>query len=345
MHPIFQRKVHDVLQARRALVGRWGWAILAVVVAGLLFLPQRWILIAAALPLGIGIITWAKGRVKLDIRQLARDLEAQHPELQSLLRTAMEIPAAREQLSYLEERVIDDALVRSTRYLWAEDLTSRDHQRATAALALGLLVLAGSVAWRTMERRPAAAAAVAAVTAPAPVKAKAKLPFEIAVAPGDTEVERGTRLVVEAKFSDATPDAATLVYTDDKGQVLERQPLRPSLDAKVFGGMISSVKVDGRYTIEFADQTSDHYRVTTFIHPELERADAHIQPPAYSGQKPRDVKNTLTVTLLQDSTLTYRLKLNKPVADAELFADAEHIIPLLPDPKDPQPRHRHLETR
>jgi cell division protein FtsB len=279
MHPIFQRKVHDVLQARRALVGRWGWAILALVLAALLLLPQRWFFIAAALPLGIGLIAWAKGRVKLDVRQLARDLEAQHPELQSLLRTAMEIPASREQLSYLEERVIDDALVRSTRYLWAEDLTARDHQKATAALALGLMMLAGSVAWQTYERRPTAP--VVAVTAPALIKAKPKLPYEITVSPGDTEVERGTRLVVEAKFDDATPDTATLVYSDDKGQVLERQPLRPSLDAKVFGGMISSVKVDGRYSIEFADQVSDHYHLTTYIHPELERADAHIQPPAY----------------------------------------------------------------
>ncbi len=332
MHPIFVRKLHEILQARRTLCSQRGWAGVLAVLAVLLLLPHAAITIPlAALAGWLLIRQWCAGIV-LDPAALVREVESVHPELHSLLRTALEIPADA-RLSYLQESVLNEALHGSVRYAWAEDLTAAQLRRASLLRSLGMLVLAGSLAWTTHEMGfirwrntwPAA------LKQPGPLaEAAAVSKFDVTVEPGDVEVERGNRLVVEAKFANAAPDSVQLILTNSSGEVADSQPLRPTLDPLVFGGMLSAVKQDSLYHIDFAHERSADFKITVFDYPSLTQADATITPPAYAQQPTREVKDSLIVTLLEGSTLSYRLKLNKPVASAEFFADDKHIIPLKP---------------
>jgi hypothetical protein len=176
--------------------------------------------------------------------------------------------------------------------------------------------------------RSETAAASPRLVAPAPMAAPVVL--AATVTPGDTEVEKGARLVVEARFEKEVPPDATLIVTEPDGAERERIPMRLSVDQQVFGGLIARVDKDAKYRVEFGSQRSDDYKVTTYVHPALERADVRITPPAYTGLPPKEIKNTLKVTALENSDLEFRFKINKPVKDAELFAQDKTVLTLKP---------------
>ncbi|MCB1237795.1 MAG: hypothetical protein KDM91_22205, partial [Verrucomicrobiae bacterium] len=187
-------------------------------------------------------------------------------------------------------------------------------------------------------------AAAAPETGPPP-------PYEIAVTPGDAEVERGSRLIVEAKFSDArVPPGATLVVSEpgENGAERGRIPMEAGLDASVHTALIAKIDSDAVYRVEFDGEASDTYRIETYIHPELESADAKVTPPAYAKQEVKEIKDTRKVSLLEGSELEWRVKVNKPVAEAELYGEDQSSIPLTPSAEDPTvlvAAHRPDETR
>ena len=106
------------------------------------------------------------------------------------------------------------------------------------------------------------------------------------IEPGDTEVQRGTSLLVLARFHGELPAEAALVYEDAQGQT-NRLSMSRSLDDPLFGARMDAVYEPLTYRVEFAGQTSDSYRVSVFDYPELVRADAQLVFPAYTSLEPR----------------------------------------------------------
>ena len=56
-----------------------------------------------------------------------------------------------------------------------------------------------------------------------------------------------------------------------------------TVDGNVFGGVITDIKADARYRVEFDDGVSETYRITTFEYPALVRADATITAAGVDG--------------------------------------------------------------
>lgn len=348
LHPILHRKLSEIVEARRAVRLRWakawvfGMAAVALAVVVLvgghaLRFDRVCFGLAIFLLVGLGIAKWWAGRVYFDLQQLARDIESEHPELNALVRTAVEIEPGATGFSYLQEQVLDEAAKMAARTRWADELTDSSHKRAGVALACGLFALTGSMVWLINERVPSRSKKADVATAAVEVKKdeKKKQAFELAVTPGDAEVEKGTRLIVEAKFAKDVPADATIVVTDAKGGESRRIPMRLTVDQQVFGGMIGKVDRDSLYRVEFGAGKSDDYKITTFVYPELVRADAKITPPAYTGQPAKEIKNTMKVTALEGSEVAFQFKVNKSVKDAELFGEDKTIIPLKARADDP----------
>lgn len=349
MHPILFRRLSEIVDARHAirLQRAYVWLLLsaAVLMAVAMLVPGAhkhfaMVVLSALTFLGLGVIAirLLVRRERFDPRQLARDVEAKDPELSALLVTAVEQVPGGDGLSYLQARVVDGAALEAARHLWSDELTAQDRQRTSVWRAVALLLLAGSYGgfvWQHLhlwakEKR------VAEVKPMVPEK-KAPPPgsdYKIEVTPGDTEVEKGSRLVVEAKFASDVPPDAVLVMIDDKGVERQRLAMKPTVDPKVFGGMVGNIKEDGIYRVEFEKQKSKDFKITTFVHPELVKADATITPPSYTGQPVKEIKNTLKVTVMEGSQVAFKMKINKPVKVAELFADKEHIIMLKPTKED-----------
>ena len=308
LRPVLRRQRGLQLWCKLAVV----WLATATVGAGLIAWQSRFggssrfILPALAVfgALAGAALIWRHRRTPPDWRRLARELEARHPELEGRLLTAVEQPdASGVEPGYFQRRLVDETVEHSHRHRW-EDLVPRSRlltAQAAHLLALGLL---GMVFWawpHTVQR--------SRFTPP--------VVFGVSVTPGDTNLERGSSLVVMARFGRPVPAHAELVVTAADGSG-ERLPLVKSLADPLFGGTVSSVTGDLLYRVEYGDARTRDFKVTVFDFPRLERADAGLTYPAFTGLAPKRIEDTRRVSAVAGSHLAWSLQLNKPVVSAWL---------------------------
>jgi hypothetical protein len=288
------------------------------------------------------LVCWQLARrAGSDPRAIARRIEAKHPELGAMLLAALEeAPSPRfKRLSYLQATVVRGAVNHGRQYNWA-DHTSRGrlllaktaHLAALAALASAALLLVNRT--KAMGRSSAGVGNDEAILSGAP--------FELTVEPGNAEVERGTTLLVIAKFKGPLPadadllvdwepakppateassaaeskDAASKSASASDSERTRR--MTRSLDDPQFVGRVPAVSRGLTYSVAFAGQRSPTYRVTVFEYPELQRADAHLAYPAFTRMEPKTIEDIRQVTAVEGTTLTLRMRLNKDVAVARL---------------------------
>lgn len=296
----------------------------------------------------LGFIAWLKGRRNIwSDRDIARLIEQKHPVLDSLLLTAIDHePQATEPASYLHERVIDQALARAATQNWPITVAHKVYRRALVASWFTVIAfLATEVVLRLNgPYHPSKIANLPSEPSAKPTE------FKVTLTPGDTEVERGSRLTLEARFDGAVPADATLVISEVDGKIREHLPMHLTVDGQVFSGMISKVERPTKYHVEFANQQSQQHTVTVFDYPALVRADVFVTPPEYTKLPPKETKNTQKVTALEGSKIVWKLKVNKPLIEsvnaktdpfgphltaAELFGEDKSIITLSPSKDDP----------
>jgi hypothetical protein len=150
----------------------------------------------------------------------------------------------------------------------------------------------------------------------------------VTVTPGDVSLEKGTSLVVLARFQGALPPKVELVFGGSGAA--QSIPLLKSLGDPMFGGSIGEVSSNFLYHVEYRGQRTRDFAVTVFEHPRLERADADLSFPIYTTLSPKRIENTRRVSAVEGSHLDLALQLNKAVSSARLIArDKEHsVIPL-----------------
>lgn len=266
-------------------------------------------------------------------RSLARKLENKDPSLNGLALTAVEL-INKSEPTFLDYRVISEFTDRAATQDWSKLLLGWQRKVWTKPLILLMTLLCANLTISVQQRveqyyaRPAAAEVAEIPHEPAPE-------LSATITPGDTAIERGSRLVVEAAFAKDVPADATLIVSELDGKELDRIPMRLTVDEKVFGGMITKVDKDARYHVEFGDDKSKQHTITTFVYPKLEQVDVKITPAAYTKLPPKEIKNTMKISAMEGSSIDFSLKVNKPVKDAELFGEDKTSLPLTPSDKDP----------
>lgn len=350
---ILQTKLDEVREKLRE-VWRRRMAARLLVVGGLLalgiglsvpWLGGRARLLAPALVVLLAVASFilraiAK-RKKWSNIEVARLIEKQHPDLDSLVLTAAEqldldtdAPGA-----LFRNRILAEASARGAVQSWAGSVTGRSMNRATWQMLLATAACLAASLWMLSElplpwkKQAKTDPEVAAEKTASPTAAEAAA-VEWSVTPGDVEVERGGRLVVEAAAKPALPEEAVLVMKDAQGKELARNPMRVGVDAATFGGLLTNIKADALYQVEGGGSVSKSFKITTFEYPALVRCDVKVTPPAYTGQPAKEVKNTLKVTAIEGSDIAFTIKINKPVKDAELFGEDKTALPLKPLPGD-----------
>lgn len=326
LEPVARR--YRRLQLWRGLAICWALAGLLAIALGAFGLDYRiavplvgFLGFAAALWMGLGCLS-----AKSDAHWLALQIEQQHPELKTVLLAALEQkPDADGQFSFLQQRVIAEAVVHGRNLGWTDAFPARK-------LALAHVAHLGAFAFfvaALMGLRTNSIAVAREVAA-----AKAALD-SVSVTPGDTQVERGNSLVVLAKFEGRLPPGATLVLGAGTN-VTRSIALTKALDDPVFGGTVPEVNEDFSYRVEFAGQRTKEFTVRVFEHPKLERADAKVQFPAYTQLPEKTIEDTRRVSAVEGSQLSYTLQLNKPVKSARLVPRRNgEIVPLTTDDTKP----------
>jgi hypothetical protein len=254
-----------------------------------------------------------------DKRWVARKIEARHPDLQTGLLAAIEeqesAPSGR--LGYLQSAVIREALEHRRAHDWNETVPTwklRVSQLSHAA-TLGCL-LAVAVALAAQARRHAQGSTAYLTAAAAD---------QVQVDPGNAEIERGTSLLVVARFRGGAPAEASLVVEGRDGKTA-RLAMTRSLEDPTFAGHISSVDSDLSYRVEFQDKRTDPFEVKVFEYPDVERTDAALVFPSYTALEPKTIEDIRHVTAVEGTELALSFRLNKEVAKAELIdADGQSI--------------------
>jgi hypothetical protein len=276
------------------------------------------------------IVRWQTGESP---RSLARKLENKDPSLNGLALTAVEL-VNKAAPTFLDYRVISEFTDRAATQDWPKILLGWQRKVWTQPLILFMALLCANLTVSVQQRveqyyaRPAAAEVAEIPHEPAPE-------FSATITPGDTELERGSRLVVEATFAKEVPAGATLIISELDGKERDSIPMRLTVDEQVFGGMIAKVDKDARYHVEFGDGKSKQHTITTFVYPKLEQVDVKITPPAYTKLQPKEIKNTMKISAMEGSLIDFSLKVNKPIKDAELFGEDKTSLALKPSAKDP----------
>jgi hypothetical protein len=295
------------------------WAVPAVLGLGLIALQRFgsgsslvWIPLLALLGLGGAVAVIARHRrAAPDWRDLARRIEEQHPELDGLLLTAVQQHAGDDGgLNYLQGRVVRQALEHARAKPWTRTIPRARVALVQVthglALALFLVVLLG------LRPRSAGGSIVAG----------GWKDRGVTVSPGDTSIERGHSLVVMTRFDGAVPADVDLVIEPGSGPA-QRIPLVKNLADPVFGGNVPEVSSNFLYRVEYSGRSTRPFQVTVFEHPRLERADAALTFPEYSGLAPKRIENTKRLSAVEGSRLDLTLQLNKPVVAARLVANRE----------------------
>jgi hypothetical protein len=149
------------------------------------------------------LVLWIRNRrTRPNYTQIARHIEQSRPDLHALLLTAVEQEpdVATGRFHFLQERLIKEAVVESTRGDWLHTVsTGRLVGGQVAQVAAFVLLLAALTGLRVPPGEVVAAAS----------------PVTVQVTPGDAVVERGSGMAVLARFDGPLPAEVTLVIRPD----------------------------------------------------------------------------------------------------------------------------------
>ncbi len=268
-----------------------------------------------------------------NVRSVARRIEAQHPDLDSVLLVAVEqqpdLPGG--QFSFLKASVVHEALAHCQRRDWGSAVSEGRIRTARFASAAAVFLLATTIGglWSISARG----------------MPEGSLRFDddvvlsiqqsdVEVLPGDTAIERGTSLIVTARFGGDPPDDATLVYRDASGAA-ERVPMSLSLSDPIFGARVANVQSELAYHVEYARSKTRIYRATVFVYPQLMRADAILTFPEYTTLSVKHIEDVRRITAVEGTEITLVCHLNKPVASATLVDEDGNVTELVADAEVP----------
>jgi hypothetical protein len=330
-----RRQLEPIADRRRRLHVAWRlaicWFICGVIGLGLLLVTWLWgwrsspavgALCVSAAVATVWII-YRSRRLRPDYRALARSIEQQHPELKALLLAAIEQePRPDGQFGYLQRQVIIEAVKHAMGHDWLQSVSTARLTLAglswVAALVFLSIVLSQIMPSTSAPRRGVLVGRG----------------YEVTVSPGNAEVERGSPVVVLARFAGQVPASADLSL-GPAGQEPQRMALTRSLDDPVFGGIIQDVQSDLVYHVEYAGRRTEDYRLSVYQCPEVIRADARIVYPSYTKLPEKFVKDTRQINVVEGSKVTLFFTLNKPVATARLVPRSGIALGLDIDSADP----------
>ncbi len=273
---------------------------------------------------------WIEHR-SIYLRELARRVEEAHPDLRAALLAAMDQqPAVDGSLNFLQKKLLGEISEHAVRNQWVRQVSGRRLRWAGIMLA-GFFVLFCSSFWLVLKVAPNLRTELAETEKEPESAPKA---VDVVVRPGSVELKKGSRLLIEATFSKNPPGTATLVHQHEGGE--SRLEMQSGLDEHVFSLLLSKVDTDGRYHVEFGDGHSQEYAIKVFELPELLRADATITPPPASPSgAPETVIDTRKVSVMEGSSVEWRLKVNQQLTKAELRSKGGEVLQLKPSQDDP----------
>ena len=343
---MFDHQLRDQLASVGNRLGRlwlwkrltWCWIACTVLVIVLFFgFPQSALAIGsvAVASTMTAMLLWARSKsLSLPRTEIARTVEQAFPDLNSRLLAALEQSPDMNsgRWNVLQRQVISEAVHHSRINDWMEAVPAKRMRgaflRQTVAL-VGFLIVCGYV-WPVAAQRSSSQAAKPNVVK-ANLESESELPV---IEPGTVELERGSNLLVLARFPSQPPANVVLAWRPSVGDEVIL-PLTKSLDDPVFAGQLPRVAQDLTYRVDYDGRRSPEYKVIVYDLPALVRSDLQLTFPSYTGLGTKRLEDAFVATVVEGTSIGIMCRLNKPVALAKLVDKDGTSIPLLVDPANP----------
>ncbi|MCU0710143.1 MAG: DUF4175 domain-containing protein, partial [Pirellula sp.] len=321
---------------------RWAWllaifwlSVAGAVLAGWIPLPRdlafdgRNHAMPIAILAGIFLLLWVACRLAYrDLNAAARHVESAFPTLEQKLLTST-TPSVHAS-PYFRRRLVQDVVRHAQAFDWTKTVAPFRFWTAWGAQWLALVGLIAAIAFTWSSNSDG-------VMPYHSVETVLRDPNAWLVEPGDTEIERGSDLVITFRL--AHPDSSDALVEPNVWIQTATTPskltMSRALNDATYGTSIRRVDAPLDYRVEAAGRTSRTYHVDVFEYPALVRSDAEIQPPSYTMQPEKRIEDTRKVTVAEGSELTWICKLNKPVPLAELIDERGDATPLVQEADDP----------
>lgn len=304
-------------QSRRWLIAS---SIALILLASVFVFPVlATLLIVGTLAIIVGTLFLNRresNRTPLDYFAAAQAIESENPSLKQALSTAMEQGNhRRESFNFLQRKLVGEILDHNTINSWQQVGKEAYKKSLFGNLASTLPI------WALL--------AVAFLIEPSQTERHRILSTNstLSVSPGDTETERGSTVVITARFEgESLPKDVELVTLYPDGNT-SRSIMGQSLSDPVFVHSLRKVDSDLRYHVEYDGRESDAYQIEIFDLPALIQADAKLDFPDYTRMPDRLVEDTRRISAVEGTNLNYSFTTNKPIENARLVGrDGEEII-------------------
>jgi len=268
-------------------------------------------------------------------RWVAARIESRFPGLQQRLLTALSQSPAKNGagLSFLQRRVIADAYQHSKTHRWTEAVPSSIAllSRLTGGLSLAMLAF---VTWLLV------------LSPPTSQSSSSRIPLldspNVVIEPGDADVEKGSGLVISARFAAIRdlPNTLDLVSTK-RNQTSPDEPteqrvaMSQSLDDPILSVYVPTIETSFQYHVVSPTWQSKSYSVEVFEYPDLVRADALLDYPDYTKLDNKQIDDTVRVSVVEGTKLGWTLFFNKPLADITIRNSANEREELSTVPGEP----------
>ena len=265
-----------------------------------------------------------------DPRQIAKNIEREHPELQTALMAAIEQQPDRSgSLSYLQSRLLAASITASERDGWVERISL---PRLAILTGFNLLALFVFLVFACIFAFPKAETIAASRTFVEQPKEIQPL-LNIQVEPGDTEVERGAGVTVRATFGGVIPSKAFVETKDSDGGTTSIELVRP-FTGPVYQARIESVQGPLEYKVVLQEGESETYTIGVFDRPALVSSEAVLSFPERLKKEPETIKDPRTIRAQEQTRMDFTLVANIPGLTARLVAKKKDALKMVADPDD-----------
>jgi hypothetical protein len=271
-----------------------------------------------------------RGTTREEKLEVARLIETEFPDLnQRLLTTIEQLPDQETgRFSWLQRQLANEVGHHATTNEWQRVVPPRRIlTRLVGALcALAITLYFGNELRSPDDRAMASSGATGQEEGPIEAAPGSGVKFDVTVVPGTTEVERGTSLLITARFEGPLPADVTL--SQKAGQETAQIPMQKSLKDPLFGFRMPAVSSDFQYTIRYDEHSTETFSISVYELPVVERVDARIEFPSYTEMKPELIEDTWRVSAVEGSTAVLFCRLNKDLKQGELVREDGERFPL-----------------
>ncbi|MDQ8184044.1 hypothetical protein [Pelagicoccus sp. SDUM812002] len=250
-----------------------------------------------------------ENHIGIDYLEAARAIEKKNPNLNQSLITAVQQNLAGDS-GFFSTQVINQALASESVPEW-ENIGKPDslkgalsHIGALSILAFSLYACFQASKWSDSINEEFAQSPEVASS--------------VLIEPGNIEIQRGSSIVVTARFEGRLPDGVELELVPSNTEASSTIRMAQSLSDPVFAYSLQGIEETIAYRIRYRDSVSETHHISVYDLPKLVTADAVLKFPEYTGWKSRKVMDTLRLSAIEGTRLSYTFNTNKPVQDAYL---------------------------